>query len=144
MAAYRRVVDTIAEVEGLVAEFEPAVVVEVPSGKGGAGSRRGATGLLTTYGMAAGAVWVCCRSLLPGRVVPVTERVWTRGLGSKDRRQARLAGLYAGRYAADQDLGGATADASGVGSVWLERGWLRFWPIGRIGRMRPPLIARSC
>ena len=44
LAAYRRVVDTIAEVEGLVAEFEPAVVVvEVTSGKVGTGARRGAT-----------------------------------------------------------------------------------------------------
>lgn len=120
LGAYRRVVETLEDVRGLVARVEPElVVVEVPSGKVGTGARRGAKGSLTTYGMAAGAVWSVCRELLP--TVPVTERVWTADAGSKAKRAALALSVYGRRYDAGQDPGGDTADAIGLGRWYWRR-----------------------
>lgn len=131
LAACRRVVELLEDVRGLVEAVEPGrVVIEVPSGKVGTGARRGASGSLTTYGMAAGAVWACCRALGTGGlkpgppgygVVPVTERMWTKDAGSKAERAALAASVYRGRYRVADDGGQDVADAIGLGRWWLRR-----------------------
>lgn len=125
LAAYRRVIETLEDVRELVERVKPdRVVLEVPSGKVGTGARRGARGSLTTYGMAAGAVWSVCRELAPGigaAVIPVTERQWTKDAGSKAKRVALVKSVYGRRYDASADDGMDTADAIGLGRWYWRR-----------------------
>lgn len=122
LAACRRVVETLCDLRELVERVKPdRVVIEVPSGKVGTGARRGASGSLTTYGMAAGAVWGLCRVMAPGRVVPITERMWTVDAGSKSARVAEVLAVYGGRYEAGADSGMDTADAIGLGRWYWRR-----------------------
>jgi hypothetical protein len=122
LAACRRMVETFEDVWGLYHALKPdRVVVEVSSGKAGTGSKRGAKSSLAVYGMAAGGVWSLCRALAPGRVVPVTERMWTRDAGSKRARAALAASVYAGRYQVADDKGFDVADAIGIGRWYLRR-----------------------
>jgi Holliday junction resolvasome RuvABC endonuclease subunit len=113
MLAYRRLWSLREEVQDLLVEYLPErvpgrIVVEVPSGKIGTGARKGARGSLTIYGMAAG-------------VVPVTERQWTAGQGSKGRRQMGMAALYRGRYEPKTDPGGDASDAMGIARWWINQ-----------------------
>jgi Holliday junction resolvasome RuvABC endonuclease subunit len=125
---YRRCRSIIVEVCRLIGEHEPALIaVEIPSGLVGTGARRGASGSLTTYGLAAGMILEACVSACggdAGRVLPVTERQWTARLGSKRRRQQDIADRYGRRYPTDRDPGGDLADAIGLGR-WAV---LRFHP----------------
>ena len=98
------------------------VVMEIPSGRIGRGSRGGATGHLALYGMAVGAVWMLCRS----RGVPVacaTEREWTRGVPAR-RRQAIVAASVPG-YQSSSDGGRDVSDAIGLGRWWMSEVKLR-------------------
>jgi len=108
---------------GAAATLETArIVIEVPSGRCGTGSRRGASSSLAVYGLAAGYVAGLCEAAMPGGVRPVTEREWTPRTGGKDRRKIVVAALYKGRYQPKRDPGGDVADAVLLGRWW----WMRF------------------
>lgn len=125
LSALRRVLTVVADVEAVVAELAGdaavSVVVEIPSGLSGTGSRNGARGSLTTYGLAAGMVYQAARAVAPGRVYGVTERQWTAGAGSKEKRARGVVALYAGRYRVADDDGLDGADAIGLGRWWVRR-----------------------
>lgn len=125
-------VDGLAE---LCEEHWPrSIIIEVPSGRPGAGSKAGAQGRLAIYGMAVGELRRAAKELVdwharaprgePG-VVSVNEREWTRGR-TKVQRQALIAQqfkAYAQHVA--RDRGGDVADAIGIGQWWFTRGRLR-------------------
>lgn len=116
----RRMIATLNDIGPLLGEYQPdRVVVEVPSGKAGSGSKRGAKGSLTTYGMAAGAVWAYCLSRLPGKVAAVNERMWTIGQKNKQGRAYRHECLYPGKYRSELDKGLDLSDAIGLGRWYL-------------------------
>jgi hypothetical protein len=123
LTALRRVLSVVRDVEEVVAEVaaggELSVVVEIPSGLTGTGAKKGARGSLTTYGLAAGMVYQAARAALPGQVFGVTERQWTAGAGSKEKRARSVVGLYAGRYRVADDEGLDGADAIGLGRWWV-------------------------
>jgi len=128
LAACVRVASMMRDLSDVLSEWRPeTIVVEVPSGKIGTGAKRGARGSLTTYGLAAGAIWEWSRRAIPaGRVLAVTERMWTRSAGSKRRRQLMVRAIYANRYDRSRDPGGDVADAVGLGRWFLEVGHLAF------------------
>lgn len=116
-----RVMSLVRDVAGLIQEHQPSlVVVEIPSGLFGSGARNGARGSLTTYGMAAGAIWSACNHHLPGRVVPVTERQWTPKRGPKHKAQIAIAGFYK-NYNPSDDPGADVADAIGLARWWMSQ-----------------------
>jgi len=122
LAAFRRTLSMIGDIRAVVEEHWPAVcVVEVPSGKAGTGSKRGARGSLTTYGMAAGFIAALCHPLGMHGTLPVSERTWTAGLGGERRRADLLVVLYQGRYDRATDPGCDVADAIGVARWALKR-----------------------
>ncbi len=125
LRAYRRIYSLLADVRALVNDTKPGeIVVEVPSGKAGTASKRGARASLTTYAAAAGAVLGMLRALEPlhGAIVfPVTERQWAFG-GGKDKRKTRCRVLYGKRYNPEQDKGADCADAILLGRWWLGYG----------------------
>lgn len=122
LAAARRVIETLGDLSYLLDEFDPKrIVVEIPSGKAGSASKRGAKGSLTTYGMGAGAVWADLRARRPGQVVGITERMWTAGAGNKMKRARSVEYTYPGIYRAELDKGMDLADAIGLGRWYLNR-----------------------
>lgn len=136
MRAVHGIYAITATIDELIAEHAPAtIVVEVPSGKAGTGSRQQrAGGGLTTLGLAAGAVLERCRHAAtaidahdPPAVVPVTERQWTSrrsgpgARGPKYQSQAAIAALYRGRYDPAADPGADLADAIALARWWLQR-----------------------
>ena len=122
LASSRRMIETLGDVLPLFDEYKPdRVAVEVPSGKAGTGSKWGAKGSLTTYGMAAGAVWAYCLAIQPGKTVAINERMWTVGQTSKQGRAYTHESLYPGRYRANIDPGGDLSDAIGIGRWYLRQ-----------------------
>lgn len=120
--APRRIEQILGDLDPLITEFHPdRMVVEVPSGKAGTGSRQGAKSSLTIYGMAAGAVWGWCLGRFPGRVIDVNERAWTAGAGSKQERALGVAALYRHQYKIDSDPKLDLADAIGLGRWYLQQ-----------------------
>ena len=122
LTAWRRILSLVGEVEDLVMSaiaVGAQIVVEIPSGKIGTGARRGARGALTTYGFAAGCIYQACVSLRHRSVVPVTERQWTRGAGSKQKRQDGIAAFYRGYYDPQTDPGADLADAIELARWWI-------------------------
>lgn len=118
----RRLVERVAE---LVSTHQPArVLLEIPSGHAGRGSRAGATGQLAIYGMAVGAIWCDLVHAAPCEVVggcevlTCTETAWTRGL-PKRRRAERLRLEHPG-LDWDADRGLDMADAIGMGQWYLD------------------------
>lgn len=117
-----RVAGLVRDAVDLVREHRPRqVVIEIPSGLFGSGARNGARGSLTTYGMAAGAIWAAVDQQLPGCVAPVTERQWTPDRGAKGKAQLAIAGLYKG-YSLQDDPGADVADAIGLARWWISSG----------------------
>ena len=91
-----------------------AVIVEVPSGRAGTGSRRGASSSLASYGLAAGVILRECKANEIGaEVFPVSEREWIASSGSKPKRIAHIRNYYPS-YDASKDPGGDCADAIGL------------------------------
>lgn len=130
LASIRRVVETLGDVGNLIADYEPdRIVVEVPSGKAGTGSKKGAKSSLTTYGMAAGAVWAYCLASAPGRAVAINERMWTArsagtsgasgASGGKQGRAYYHETVYPGIYRSELDPGLDLSDAIGLGRWYL-------------------------
>jgi Holliday junction resolvasome RuvABC endonuclease subunit len=124
LKALRRVESMLPDIKAWVERTLPAIIaVETPSGKTGTGAKHGARGALTTYGMAAGVVYAYLRHAFPGIVVlPVTERAWTTGAGSKDKRTMIIAAAYPA-YDPASDAGGDAADAMGL-ARWILPYWL--------------------
>lgn len=120
LLAYRRIVSMLGDLAELVHEHRPAwVLVEMPSGRAGTGSRAGAKSSLSIYGAAAGVIFEALRHEAdPDRVLPVSERIWTAGQGDKGRRQQAIAGFYP-QYDAGRDPGGDVSDAVGLARWWL-------------------------
>ncbi len=125
LKAYRRVYSMIADLRDLIIQYVPDwIVVEVPSGLAGTGSRHGARASLATYGAAAGLIVGACDWFADSnRVVVVTERMWIRGGNTAKRlRQRAIAAVYRGRYEWREDAGADAADAIGLGRWWLSVG----------------------
>jgi hypothetical protein len=133
-----RVSAMIDGLEELIERRQPrAVIVEVPSGKAGTGSRRGASSSLAIYGFGAGRLFEAARELLHYQhakrhhtdgVFAINERTWTRGYRegnrtlSKAARQQLIAAIYptyAASTATARDTGGDVADAIGLGRWWI-------------------------
>ena len=120
LAAARRILETLEDVAALVPEYQPdRVLVEIPSGKAGTGSKKGAKSSLAVYGLAAGAVWACLRSA-GAKVVAITERQWTPG-SSKAGRGLTHEALYPGRYMTSVDAGLDLSDAIGMARWYFAR-----------------------
>lgn len=100
----RRIAALGCDIRDLLEDRKPCcVVIEVPSGKAGTGSKNGARSSLATYGHAAGAVraWA---GVTGAHVLPVDERTWTSDAGtSKDGRSSSAATLYPGQYDSTKD-----------------------------------------
>jgi len=97
------------------------VAIEIPSGKVGTGSRRGATTSLIVYGFAAGAIWAAACAASDNHCYAVTERAWTRGV-PKARRAYLIAAKFPHyRTAMAADVGLDAADAIGLALWSFER-----------------------
>lgn len=125
LKAARRIRQLCSDLSLLLAEWRGQIdraVIEVPSGLIGTGAKRGGRGSLTTYGMAAGALWQ--RLLLdedaPQWVYLITEREWTRAAPSKWKRPAAAKALHE-NYAMEADDGADVADAILIGRWFGER-----------------------
>lgn len=128
----RRIDEMVEGVVELLGRFTPTdVVLEVPSGRPGAGYYAGAKARLALYGMAVGEIRRAClsagaRANVKGttrvpRLSCPTERDWTRGR-SKPRRRKIAASSFPGYYrAARSDSGGDVADALLLGAWWYEQ-----------------------
>lgn len=120
--ANRRVAELEAYVMQVIDIFAPtAIVVEIPSGKAGAGSKKGAKSSLAVYGYAAGCVrgWAS-RAGVP--VLPIDERTWTQAAGvKKEMRPLTVQGLYPHQYDPDDDDGADMADAILLGRWALQQ-----------------------
>ncbi len=115
-------IDELLEMIGPYDQSGLRIVVETPSGKVGTGAKRGARGSLTSYGLAAGMVFAALRTEYnPVRVLPVSERQWTAGRGSKARRQREVMIVYGSAYDHRGDKGGDVADAIGIARWYLNR-----------------------
>ena len=133
MACTRRLLDMRRDLIAKIEEHRPdRVVVEIPSGKAGAGSRRGARSSLAVYGYGAGWLAGVAQAAgygvtggISGELVLVNERQWTgRGTGvgiRKPDRPAAVYALYPDRYDPAADPGADTADAVLLGRWWIER-----------------------
>lgn len=114
-----RILSLVRDALELADEHQPdQIVIEIPSGLYGAGAKQGAKGSLTTYGLAAGAMFGALNHARPLTVAPVTERQWTRWRKGKVQHQATVAALYR-QYQADADPGADVSDAIGLGRWWL-------------------------
>lgn len=118
----RRLVERVAD---LVSTHQPAkVLLEIPSGHAGRGSRAGATGQLAIYGMAVGAIWIDLVHGAPAEVLggcevlTCTEAAWTRG--RPKQRRAELLRLEHPALDWDADRGLDMADAIGMGAWYLD------------------------
>jgi len=121
MGAYRRLQSLKQDLAELIDEVKPKqIVIEVPSGKAGTGSRHGARGSLTTYGAAAGRLLEVCMGFVRC-TVPVSERQWTVGQANKRDRQNVVAAFYGHRYKIAKDKGADASDAIALGRWWLSR-----------------------
>jgi hypothetical protein len=119
LAACWRVLSMLQDAADLVEEHQPEViVVEIPSGKTGTGSRKGAKGSLTTYGFAAGDVYGELRCRWPMITAPVNERMWTPDRGGKWLHQVAMDDFYP-QYDRQQDPGADTSDAIGLARWWI-------------------------
>ena len=111
-----------AMVDGILPLAHDAVnvVVEIPSGKQ-AGRIKGRAQGLTTYGMAAGAVYGALYALHDCQMIPITEAQWTGSRRKKDR-PILAAGLWHG-YSdqAETDKGMDLADAICLLDWWLRK-----------------------
>ncbi len=118
--ASERVIEICDELHELVDQHKPAeVVVEIPSGKAGTGSKRGARSSLTLYGFAAGAVFgMLIRHPSTPLVVCYTERDWITA--SKDERQLTAAATVKG-YDPRLDPGQDLSDAICLGIHHIRR-----------------------
>lgn len=117
-----RIAGLVRDAVDLVHEHHPTqIVVEIPSGLFGTGARHGARGSLTTYGLAAGAIWSVMDQQLPGQVAPITERQWTPDRGAKGKAQLAIAAMYKG-YSMHADPGADVADAIGLARWWIGNG----------------------
>ncbi len=125
LAAWMRMRVIAGDAINLIEEHAPdAVAIEVPDGRAGTGSRRGAKGALTSYGMSAGwlsgvASMIVTRTAgrphwCPSVVVPVPVRLWTRGGGDKTKRIAAIAAMYPSEQWSKLDKGGDARDAIGI------------------------------
>lgn len=125
LAAWVRMQVIAADVIELIAEHAPdAIAIEVPDGRAGTGSRHGAKGSLTSYGMAAGWLSGVASMIVaqgagrprwcPSMIVPVPVRPWTRGGGDKASRIAAIAAMYPSEQWSKLDKGGDARDAIGV------------------------------
>jgi len=113
-----RVEAITGEVAALLVECAPQhAVIEVPSGRRGKGSERGATGHLAIYGVAVGAVLQTLRARPEVCLTCVDERTWTRG--RPQRQRVALAVATSPTYDPRQDPGADVADAIGLGLWWL-------------------------
>lgn len=136
MRAHRRIASICRDVVELMTRWLPAViVVEVPSGLPGYGSKRGAGASLTTYGCAAGEVLRIVSACVTDTavrmagyqplVVQVTERIWTPFRKSKAGGQLACQALYPGQYRPADDEGADISDAIHLGRWWI---WWREQP----------------
>ena len=115
-----RIQETVDDVLHLLPEYQPdRLVIEIPSGKAGTGSKRGAKSALAIYGLAVGAVWQGCRAAFSGPVAAVDERTWIHA--SKERRALAIEAYYPGRYRMSTDKGLDLADAIGLGRWYLQQ-----------------------
>lgn len=133
MNATRRIDSICAEVIRLVTQYLPAVIViEIPSGLAGAGSKSGASSSLSVYGLAVGSVLKTVQNVVLTEVttnavygyapviVPVTERLWTRFRKSKSAGQLMARAMYPA-YRIEDDEGADISDA-----IHLTR-WFSWW-----------------
>lgn len=119
-------IDAMVEDLGrILAKLTPElIVIEVPSGRPGAGIKAGAKAQLAIYGLAVGELrrvvkaWAAGRT--PCQVLSVTERDWTLGR-SKKRRAQRMLMLHPGmrELLTEHDRGHDAADAIGIGEWYL-------------------------
>lgn len=123
LASMRRILSIIPDLDDVVNRYHPTqIVVETPSGKCGTGSKHGAKGSLTTYGMAAGVIVHACMRWCPW-TFPVTERQWTSRSGGKESRQLAIKLLYPNQYDPKRDPGGDVSDAVSLLRWWIEGGF---------------------
>lgn len=127
--AKRRVRAIGQDAADLVVEHEPAIVlIEIPSGKAGTGSKRGARSSLAVYGMAAGYVAAACvfemaRLGRDAKAVQLyTEREWLApgsGWCRKENRQAVVIATWPTmRKALEADTGMDCSDACALLLWW--------------------------
>lgn len=123
-----RAADMAEDLRVLVSERPPLlIVVEVPTGLAGTGSRHGAGARLAIYGLAVGIIYWQARSIC-GRVSCVDERTWTLGIPKLKRRQMLAVVFPAYARAFARDGGGDVADAIGIGRYWLGQNKLQVAP----------------
>lgn len=121
VAAWVRCHVIAAALVELLDEHQPeAVALEVTDGKCGTGSKHGASGSLSTWGMAVGwlsgvtSMWSTQAGDPPPILIPVTVRQWTRGGGNKRQRVLAIGAAYPHERWPDIDPGGDARDAIGV------------------------------
>lgn len=114
-----RVAAMVRDAVDIIHEYKPQrIVVEIPSGRAGKGSKNGAKSSLSVYGMGAGAIWTAANLAAPGIVAPVTELQWTPSRGDKYTAQIGIAALYP-NYDPQKDKGADTSDAIGLARWWI-------------------------
>lgn len=124
VAAWVRMCVIGADALNLIEEYRPtAIAIEVSDGRAGTGSRHGASGALSSYGMSvgwlSGIAWMIknhsvLRGWDPPLPVPAPVRIWTRGMTKKEHRKALFAAMYPSEYWAKIDKGGDARDAIGI------------------------------
>jgi len=128
--AIARTMAMLGDVSDVVAEHRPdVVVVEIPSGKAGTGSKRGAKASLAVYGLAAGVIYAaatCFAHEVSAYAIPVDERTWTKLPRIKSQRgdpkagrQFYLQAVYPGQYDPDKDRGCDAGDAILIARWWF-------------------------
>ena len=112
-----RIATMVLDASNLVMELKPdVIVIEDTSGK--VGARHGGRGAgLAIHGKSVGWFIAAMERLMPGKVHPVCENVWTRRC-SKDMRQRRVMDAVP-NYSAKKDRGADCADAIGLGLWWF-------------------------
>lgn len=119
--ALKRSIDMATD--ALVLSLNPkieTVLVEMPSGGPGTGSRQGATTSLIIYGVAAGIIYGRLHELAKSqswKLEAVPVETWTKGWKKKTRQAAVMARFP--DYDATKDKGLDCADALALGWWWI-------------------------
>lgn len=127
-SAMRRIVSIVGAVVALIEDNKPThVVIEIPSGKPGTGSRLGAKSALIVYGLAAGMISMAVMDELGYDCVTLMTEQWIRSLSkeartSRNKKAARrtMCSLLFSQYDMEQDKGGDACDAILLGRRWFE------------------------
>ena len=120
--ALTRILAMEEDLAELLVERKPEMLlIEISTGKVNRKRHKGGGAGLSTYGVAAGAMWRTARDIVGTERVITVDESWTLGVPKKIRAGRIAMGYPKYKAAMELDGGGDVADAIGIGLWWINQ-----------------------